>query len=230
MDNNLVIQSINSTAKNKLFVQLQNEFHIDTDTLQSVFQKYYIGTDANLDPVYWQMNTQFYLFNGTVEDKLIWNEKDRPTAIFGGHLLNPFSTQTVVIVPTPKEAVIFDMYFPDKIWVAAATTNRLAQDLPAACKIAILGNKNWAIHTYNYLQSINKTCTIVQKQITIQQCKQAGPPEHCITKPNFEIYSKAKYRKRVDLKQLYKSANQNEHIQALLKGLDCKIENIEIIK
>ncbi len=158
-------------------MQLKEQFLIDVLSLLSAFQKYYIGTDKNLQPIFWQLDSKLHLYNGTINNNSIWNDKDYPQGAFGGHLLRYHINEPICIVPTPEQAVIFDLYFPDKIWISAATTNTLSREIPKDAKVAVFAKdrKDWANYINAFLIRENINSRIYQNTVTVDSCRKAGP-------------------------------------------------------
>lgn len=230
MENHYVIRSLQGRKLNKFFIQLQDGFKIDEDTISSAFEKYHIGTDKNCNPIFWHLDTKLHLHNGTIDNIPIWNIKEQPTAIFGGHLLRYHINETVCICPTPQEAVIFDIYFPGKIWIAAETIYTMVQEIPLNAKVVLFPNdkKEWANHTSQYLKSIHIDVKTYNEKINANSCKASGPPPFEYRRPNFARFTPQLHKAIKSLRHLYSTTAQNDNLQNFMKELDLTIENIEL--
>jgi hypothetical protein len=197
----------------------------------SAFLKYYIGTDKNLNPIYWQLDKVFYLYNGTINSQPVWPDTQRPFGIFGGHLLRYHISEIICIVPSEYEALIFSIYFPNMIWISAATVNTFKEDMPPFAKIRVFAasKPDWARHLNIYLESIGHNSQVLNTKISTTNCLNAGPPDWEYTKPNFGIFASGKYKPQRRLEELYEAAQQNEHIAKMTKELSLTIESITLL-
>jgi len=230
MENKIVLRTANKFDRNKFFQELIYAYNINPDILTPAFQKYYIGTDNDGNCIFWQLDKNLHLFNGTFSNQTVWDEKDVPPGPFGGHLLRYHSSEIICIVKNPQHALLFSIYFPAHIWIACQTVNALQNNIPSNAKIKIFaqGNIEWARTVNNYLKSINLNSTITENKITPDKCMQAGPPQFEYDKPNFLNFTKEKFKPQQSLEQLHKLIHTNENFKMLSAELNLTVENIEL--
>ena len=113
---------------NAFFKYLCNFIWFNQDRLEAMMKRYPIGATNQGEPIFWHINTEHKITNGhiitmdsetgKVYDDSWYYQDERPTCLFGEHLLDAFPSQTVALVKDEMTAAIMSGFPTPYIWLA----------------------------------------------------------------------------------------------------------------
>lgn len=111
----------------------------DQDKLEALMKRYPIGATEEGESIFWHINAENKITNGhiitmdsetgKVYDDSWYYQDGRPTCMFGEHLLNAFSTQTVALVTDELAAAVMSCFPTPYVWLAIGIDHVTPSDL-----------------------------------------------------------------------------------------------------
>ena len=129
------ITSFNSS----FFEYLCGFIWFDQDRLEALMKRYPIGATERGEPIFWHINAERRITNGNiitmdsgigkVYDDSWYYQDERPTCLFGEHLLDALPSQTVALVKDEMTAAIMSCFSTPYIWLATGKEKATPTDL-----------------------------------------------------------------------------------------------------
>lgn len=128
-----------TSFNNRFFEYLCRFVWFDQSILVAMMKRYPIGRTEQGEPIFWHVNVENKITNGhiitmdsdrgKVYDESWYYQDGRPTCLFGEHLLDSFSSQTIALVKDEMTAAIMSCFPTPYIWLATGKEKATSIDL-----------------------------------------------------------------------------------------------------
>ena len=128
-----------ASFNNRFFEYLCRFVWFDQSKLLAMMKRYPIGRTEQGEPIFWHVNVENKITNGhiitmdsetgNVYDESWYYQDGRPTCLFGEHLLDSFSSQTIALVKDEMTAAIMSCFPTPYIWLATGKEKATSIDL-----------------------------------------------------------------------------------------------------
>lgn len=131
------------------FADMARKKGLDTELARKVYEDYRLGTTANRDVIFWQIDVQGRVRSGKIMEyekyghrtgKTTWvhaelkaqgkltKDFELTQCFFGEHLLRQRPNDVVCLVESEKTAIVAALFFPQFIWIASGGCGGLSKE------------------------------------------------------------------------------------------------------